>query len=107
MYDAQYGGIIPTILKSKLPMDKVMASFQLSLDAQVPIETVNDLWRALWIAQTHWLDQPLNRWFFLVQLVHKKQHSWDSSWQILLLILKCYLFVSLASTFWDFGISSR
>ncbi len=39
-------------------MDKIIASLQLLLGAQVPIETVNDLWRALWMAQAHWLHQP-------------------------------------------------
>ncbi len=73
--NAQYGGIIPIILKSKLPMDKIIASLQLLLDAQVPIETVNDLWRALWMAQAHWLHQPKKTDVFYSAICTKEKHS--------------------------------
>ncbi len=76
-------------------MDKIIASLQLLLDAQVPIETVNDLWRALWMAQAHWLHQPKKTDVFYSAICTKEKHSWVSSCQILLLILKCYLNASL------------
>lgn len=54
------------------------------LEAPVPTETISVLRLMLGTAQVHWLDQPEIYGLTLFEL--KKQHCFDSSCEVLLLI---------------------